>query len=64
LEYSERAKKQLIVECLVNNELIDQTMADKIIKTNLGIDRFHIDTNGALKKMYLAETNEDLIKKL
>ena len=26
--------------------------------------QFHIDANGALKKMYLSDSNEDLIKKL
>lgn len=44
----------MIVECLTKNNLIDENMADKIIKTNMILKRFHIDTNGALRKMYLA----------
>ena len=27
------------------------------------LKKFRIDTNGALRKMYLAETNEELVKK-
>jgi len=44
----------MIVECLTNNGLIDVATAEKIIKTKLMVKKFHIDSNGALRKMYLS----------
>ena len=32
-------------------------MQQKIFNNKLIIRKFHIDTNGALRKMYLSETN-------
>lgn len=42
LKFSERQKKELIIDCLVNNKLIDQDKADRIRKTKMLIKKFHI----------------------
>lgn len=64
LENTKREKKTMIVDCLSANGYIDDVTAEKMVKTKLLVEDFHVDTNGALRKMYLSETNEALIKKL
>lgn len=43
--------------------MIDEPTAESILNTKHIIKKFRIDSNGALRKMYLAETNEELVKK-
>lgn len=54
----------MILEILTRNQLIEPTLGEKIFNNKLIIKKFHIDTHGALRKMYLSETNEDLVRKL
>ncbi len=44
----------MILEILTKNNLIDQNLGEKIVKNKLIIKKFHIDTHGALRKMYLS----------
>ncbi len=64
LENTKREKKTMIVDCLSANGYIDDVTAEKMVKTKLLVEDFHVETNGALRKTYLSETNEALIKKL
>ncbi len=63
VESSTREKRNLIIDCLLRNNLINDDTAEKILNTQHVLTKFRIDTNGALRKMYLAETNEKLVKK-
>jgi hypothetical protein len=54
IESSTREKKNIIVNCLQTNKLIDETTADEIIKTKHSIKKFHIDNDGAIRKMFLS----------
>ena len=38
-------------------------MVEKLIRSKLYSRVFKIDTNGTLRKLFLSETNEELIKK-
>ncbi len=53
----------MIIECLLRNNLINEPTADSILNTKHMLKKFRIDTNGALRKMYLSEANEELVKK-
>jgi hypothetical protein len=54
VESSTREKRSMIIECLIRNNLIDEPTAENILNTQHVIKDFRIDTNGALRKMYLA----------
>ena len=53
-------KKEMIFEILRKNRIVN----DKMVSSKMVFKKFHIDTHGALRKMYLSETNEDLVRKL
>lgn len=59
-----RQKKEMILDILTRSSLIDESLGQKIFNNKLIIKKFHIDTHGALRKMYLSATNEDLVRKL
>jgi hypothetical protein len=63
LESSTREKKNIIVNSLLTNKLIDEKTADCFIASKHCLKKFHIDSDGAVRKMYLSETNENLVKK-
>jgi hypothetical protein len=63
VESSTREKRNMIIECLLRNDMIDEPTAETILNTKHIIKKFRIDSNGVLRKMYLAETNEALVKK-
>lgn len=54
VESSTREKRNLIIDCLLRNNLINDDNAEKILNTQHVLTKFRIDTNGALRKMYLA----------
>ena len=43
--------------------MIGEDTVDKLIKKKLYDKVFKIDTNGTLRKLFLSETSEELIKK-
>lgn len=57
LEFTTKEKKNAIIHSLLNSKLIDEQTADSYIKSKHFLKKFHIDTAGAVRKMYLAETN-------
>ena len=57
LESTTREKKNIIVDCLSTNNLINNPTAESILKSKHMVKKFHIDTAGAVRKMYLSETN-------
>jgi hypothetical protein len=60
IDSSMAEKKEMIFEILRKNNIV----SDKIFNSKMVFKKFHIDTHGALRKMYLSETNEDLVRKL
>lgn len=60
IESSATEKKEMIFEILRRNNIVN----DKMFNNKMVFKKFHIDTHGALRKMYLSETNEDLVRKL
>ena len=54
IESSTREKKNIIVNCLLTNKQIDDGTADEIIKSKHSIKKFHIDNDGAFRKMFLS----------
>jgi hypothetical protein len=63
LETTTRETKSVVVNSLLSSKLISDQTAGEILKSKHMLRSFHIDTDGAVRKMYLAETNEFLVKK-
>ena len=57
LETTTRETKSVIVNSLSEHGMIDDATADDILKSKHMLKSFHIDTAGAVRKMYLSETN-------
>jgi len=53
----------MIINNLYEEGVIDERVVEKLIRKRLHEKIFNVDTNGTLRKMFLSETNEDLIKK-
>lgn len=53
----------MIIDSLIKMGMITEAKGEELITKKLQEKIFHIDTNGALRKLYLSDVNEDLIKK-
>jgi len=48
---------------MIKRNIITESKGEELIRKKLQEKIFHIDTNGTLRKLFLSDTNEDLIKK-
>lgn len=56
-------QKAQIIQNLIDDNIVTEEHGEMLVRKKLQEKVFNIDTNGTLRKLFLAGTNEDLIKK-
>jgi len=62
IENSKREQKAAIIRDLYESEIIDRDTVERLIRRKLFDKVFNIDTYGTLRRLFLSETNEHLIR--
>lgn len=63
IEPSKRQQKALIITKLVEEGILSEQQGENLVRKKLQEKVFNIDSNGALRMLFLAGTDEDLIQK-
>ena len=63
IENSEREQKAAIIKNMLSKKLITEEMSAKLLTTKLTDRKAGFDSSWIMRKMFLSDTNEDLIKK-
>ena len=63
IENSEREQKMEIIRNMVNEKIIPEDVSAKILTSKMTKKNTSIDSNWIMRKMFLSDTNEELIKK-
>lgn len=63
IERSERDQKMEIIKYLADNHLITEEEAKMLFSKKVFERNYHINVNWIIRKMFLHDTNEELIKK-
>jgi hypothetical protein len=53
----------MIINSLVEENVLSEEQGERLVKKKLQEKIFHIDTSGALRKLFASGINHDLIKK-
>jgi hypothetical protein len=53
----------MIIKSLVEENVLSDEQAERLVKKKLQEKIFHIDTSGVLRKLFTSGVNRDLIKK-
>lgn len=61
---SKREQKEMIIETLVNDSLLTEEQGEALIKKKLQEKRLRVNSDGVMRKVLVADINEQLISKL
>lgn len=61
---SKREQKEMIIETLVNDSLLTEQQGEALIKKKMQEKILRVNSNGVMRKVLMADINEQLISKL